>query len=262
MQYHSLSHICVNIAYGGRFFQGYPGTVRGNCSAKYLQVNYLTSARLNSGSLWPLELKASVSNRLSTESETLTIHNYSYFSRIRTSGFVPCCQNCRPQRSTRCTPSSSYSPHTPPNLHQIGSYHYVSGVDASSSASLAAYINSLTYALEDSNAWFSKGPTWKVRNGCYWCVFAAVPPQASSPVNQLLQRVLASGYSYRCQNPWWSERICYRSSWREVRKIREETTPRILTSYQGTLLRQKSGKKPIYQLYYVQSCTRTIHPIG
>ncbi|KAG6332268.1 hypothetical protein ID866_6817 [Astraeus odoratus] len=51
----------------------------------------------------------------------------------------------------------------------FGSFHFVSGVDASSSASLAAYINSLTYSLEDSSAWFSKGPTWKVRNGCYCC---------------------------------------------------------------------------------------------
>ncbi|CAL1708705.1 unnamed protein product [Somion occarium] len=51
----------------------------------------------------------------------------------------------------------------------IGSYHYVSGVDASSSASLAAYINSLTYALEDDSGWFSKGTGWKVRNGCYCC---------------------------------------------------------------------------------------------
>ncbi|KAF7323632.1 hypothetical protein MKEN_00583900 [Mycena kentingensis (nom. inval.)] len=51
----------------------------------------------------------------------------------------------------------------------LGSYHYVSGVDASSSASLAAYINSLTYAIEDSGAWFSKTPVWKVRNGCYCC---------------------------------------------------------------------------------------------
>ncbi|KAF7318295.1 hypothetical protein HMN09_00338200 [Mycena chlorophos] len=51
----------------------------------------------------------------------------------------------------------------------IGSYHYVSGVDASSSASLAAYINSLTYAIESSGAWFSNTPVWKVRNGCYCC---------------------------------------------------------------------------------------------
>ncbi|KAJ4467004.1 Chs5p-Arf1p-binding proteins-domain-containing protein [Lentinula aciculospora] len=51
----------------------------------------------------------------------------------------------------------------------LGSYHYISGVDASSSASLAAYINSLTYAIEDNSAWFSKGNTWKVKNGCYCC---------------------------------------------------------------------------------------------
>ncbi|KAF7338736.1 hypothetical protein MSAN_02195900 [Mycena sanguinolenta] len=51
----------------------------------------------------------------------------------------------------------------------IGSYHFVSGVDASSSASLAAYINSLTYAIEGSNAWFSSTPVWKVRNGCFCC---------------------------------------------------------------------------------------------
>lgn len=51
----------------------------------------------------------------------------------------------------------------------IGSYHFVSGVDASSSASLAAYINSLTYSIEDNSAWFSKSTAWKVRNGCYCC---------------------------------------------------------------------------------------------
>lgn len=56
------------------------------------------------------------------------------------------------------------------NAHpQLGSFHFVSGVDASSSASLAAYINSLTYAIEDNSAWFSKGTVWKVRNGCYCC---------------------------------------------------------------------------------------------
>ncbi|KZP17499.1 chaps-domain-containing protein [Athelia psychrophila] len=51
----------------------------------------------------------------------------------------------------------------------LGSYHYISGVDASSSASLAAYINSLTYAIEDSGTWFSKSTAWKVKNGCYCC---------------------------------------------------------------------------------------------
>ena len=63
-------------------------------------------------------------------------------------------------------------------LIQLGSYHYISGVDASSSASLAAYINSLTYAIEDSSAWFSKSAAWKVRNGCYWYGLAFT----SSPV--------------------------------------------------------------------------------
>ncbi|KAK7044954.1 Chs5p-Arf1p-binding proteins-domain-containing protein [Favolaschia claudopus] len=53
--------------------------------------------------------------------------------------------------------------------HDLGSYHFVSGVDASSSASLAAYINSLTYGIEDLKTWFSKTPVWKVRNGCYCC---------------------------------------------------------------------------------------------
>ncbi|KAF9527483.1 chaps family protein [Crepidotus variabilis] len=51
----------------------------------------------------------------------------------------------------------------------FGSYHYVSGVDASSSASLAAYINSLTYSIEGTAAWFSNTPQWKVKNGCYCC---------------------------------------------------------------------------------------------
>nr|CAG8536422.1 10906_t:CDS:10 [Entrophospora candida] len=35
-----------------------------------------------------------------------------------------------------------------PGVKEVGSYHYVSGVDASSSATLAAYLNSLTYALK------------------------------------------------------------------------------------------------------------------
>ncbi|TDL24439.1 chaps-domain-containing protein [Rickenella mellea] len=51
----------------------------------------------------------------------------------------------------------------------LGSYHYVSGVDASSSASLAAYINSLTYSIDDNSTWYSKNTAWKVRNGCYCC---------------------------------------------------------------------------------------------
>jgi hypothetical protein len=45
---------------------------------------------------------------------------------------------------------------------QQGVYHHVTGVDASSSASLAAYINTLTYAPYDKAN--------KVVSGLYWCV--------------------------------------------------------------------------------------------
>ncbi|CAG8553576.1 15485_t:CDS:10 [Racocetra fulgida] len=42
-----------------------------------------------------------------------------------------------------------------PGVKEVGSYHYVSGVDASSSATLAAYLNSLTYALFDYSSCFN-----------------------------------------------------------------------------------------------------------
>ncbi|GAA5828277.1 hypothetical protein JCM3770_006000 [Rhodotorula araucariae] len=58
----------------------------------------------------------------------------------------------------------------------VGSYHYISGVDASSSASLAAYINSLTYTVEETASWFfgsttAKSP-WRIRGGAF-CSFNA-----------------------------------------------------------------------------------------
>ncbi|KAG0216425.1 hypothetical protein BGX31_000608, partial [Mortierella sp. GBA43] len=56
-----------------------------------------------------------------------------------------------------------------PNVKETSSYHYVSGVDASSSASLAAYLNSLTYAIDETHAWFSKGVQWRIRSGVYCC---------------------------------------------------------------------------------------------
>lgn len=46
-------------------------------------------------------------------------------------------------------------------LHsQTGVYHHVTGVDASSSASLAAYVNTLTFSPLDK--------TNKVISGIYW----------------------------------------------------------------------------------------------
>jgi hypothetical protein len=47
------------------------------------------------------------------------------------------------------------------DYEQIGVYHHVTGVDASSSASLAAYINTLTYKEYDKN-------TTKIVEGTYW----------------------------------------------------------------------------------------------
>jgi hypothetical protein len=44
---------------------------------------------------------------------------------------------------------------------QSGVYHHVTGVDASSSASLAAYINTLTYTAFDRS-------TTKIVEGIYW----------------------------------------------------------------------------------------------
>jgi len=45
---------------------------------------------------------------------------------------------------------------------QIGVYHHVTGVDASSSASLAAYINTLTYREHGPSA------QTKIVEGLYW----------------------------------------------------------------------------------------------
>ncbi|KAI7891981.1 Chs5p-Arf1p-binding proteins-domain-containing protein [Mucor mucedo] len=56
-----------------------------------------------------------------------------------------------------------------PGIKELGSYHYISGVDASSSASLAAYLNSLTYSMDDTQSWFTKSNSWRIRSGIYCC---------------------------------------------------------------------------------------------
>ncbi|OZJ05425.1 hypothetical protein BZG36_01654 [Bifiguratus adelaidae] len=56
-----------------------------------------------------------------------------------------------------------------PGVKELGSYHYISGVDASTSASLAAYLNSITYSVDESHAWFGKGSNWRIRSGIYCC---------------------------------------------------------------------------------------------
>jgi hypothetical protein len=65
--------------------------------------------------------------------------------RSSKAGTVPLALECRPRVLT---------------LRQQGVYHHVTGVDASSSASLAAYINTLTYTPYDKAS--------KVVSGLYW----------------------------------------------------------------------------------------------
>lgn len=52
---------------------------------------------------------------------------------------------------------------------QFGVYHHVTGVDASSSASLAAYVNTLVYTPQDK--------THKVVSGLYWWALSLVQIQ-------------------------------------------------------------------------------------
>ncbi|KAL7269104.1 bud site selection protein [Rhizina undulata] len=54
-------------------------------------------------------------------------------------------------------------------LKEIGTYHHVTGVDASSSASLAAYINTLTYLIGENQVWFGKPQQWRIATGIYCC---------------------------------------------------------------------------------------------
>lgn len=51
----------------------------------------------------------------------------------------------------------------------MGSYHYVSGVDVSSSASVAAYFHSLTRSIEVPSTWLGgKGkPEHSIKRGCF-----------------------------------------------------------------------------------------------
>ncbi|KAJ1738654.1 bud site selection protein [Coemansia sp. RSA 989] len=58
------------------------------------------------------------------------------------------------------------------NEPDIGSYHHALGVDTSSSASIAAYINSLQYSLNDKPGWFGSGNNWKIASGTY-CTYNA-----------------------------------------------------------------------------------------
>lgn len=50
---------------------------------------------------------------------------------------------------------------------EAGTYHFVTGADTSSSASIAAYLNTLTFSLGENQIWFGKHPLWKIHSGVY-----------------------------------------------------------------------------------------------
>ncbi|KAI9141837.1 Chs5p-Arf1p-binding proteins-domain-containing protein [Paraphysoderma sedebokerense] len=58
---------------------------------------------------------------------------------------------------------------TKPPVKDVTSYHYVSGIDASSPGSLAAYINTLTYSIDNPKGWFSNSGAYKIKSGSYCC---------------------------------------------------------------------------------------------
>ncbi|VVT49611.1 uncharacterized protein SAPINGB_P002355 [Magnusiomyces paraingens] len=53
-----------------------------------------------------------------------------------------------------------------------GTYHYVTGVDASSSSAVAAYFNGLTFSLGEEQVWFGRHAGWKIHTGIY-CAYNA-----------------------------------------------------------------------------------------
>lgn len=57
--------------------------------------------------------------------------------------------------------------HPKTNLKENGTYHYVTGVDTSGTAMVAAYMNTLTFSLGENQLWFGKHPMWKVHSGIY-----------------------------------------------------------------------------------------------
>lgn len=78
-------------------------------------------------------------------------------------------------------------------MNKSGVYHHVTGIDASSSASLAAYVNTLTYNPNDKSS--------KVISGLYWYA-SMVLFRSSNNQGQLLQCLLTAGHASRCQDTW------------------------------------------------------------
>lgn len=80
--------------------------------------------------------------------------------------------------NTRTAALSTFKELGPPDLVHLskthnktskvdGTYHYVTGVDTSSSSAVAAYFNALTFTLGEGQIWFGKPATWKIHTGVY-----------------------------------------------------------------------------------------------
>lgn len=61
-------------------------------------------------------------------------------------------------------------------------YHFVTGVDTSSSASVAAHLNVLNFVLGESQVWFGRAPQWHLTQGiyCSWNAFSGVDVRVSA----------------------------------------------------------------------------------
>ncbi|KAJ1728149.1 bud site selection protein [Coemansia biformis] len=95
------------------------------------------------------------------------------------------------------------------NEADIGSYHHVLGVDTSSSASLAAYINSLQYSLSDKPGWFGATNAWKIASGTY-CAY-----NAFSKVDLRVQIKIPGGVDAFAISPQGERREVTEEMWKE-----------------------------------------------
>ncbi|KAJ1960893.1 bud site selection protein [Dipsacomyces acuminosporus] len=100
------------------------------------------------------------------------------------------------------------------NEPDIGSYHHILGVDTSSSASLAAYINSLQYSLNETPGWFGSSNSWKITSGTY-CSYNAfsnvdLRVQVKIPGGVDAYIVTAQGERKEASEQMWKE--CHVSS--------------------------------------------------
>ncbi|KAI9844032.1 MAG: hypothetical protein M1837_005967 [Sclerophora amabilis] len=85
---------------------------------------------------------------------------------------------------------------------QIGTYHYATGIDASSSASLAAYVNTLTYTPYDKSQ--------KIVSGLYCCY------NAFSRVDMRVQVAIPGGVESYCIDERGEKRVATDSLWLET----------------------------------------------